>query len=137
MIREKEKEKLHLSATCRTIITTRLEPPIHAFFVEQMPTRKQPQIFLLVIIFQTDEALVGRTISRPNPKMTKEERTRSTHIGATRPIFSYSGSMLVRITSRPELSISSFDAVCGLVACPSSSASSSNESSGSVTITSW
>jgi hypothetical protein len=47
----------HLSAARRTIIAARLEPPIHAFLVEHMPTRKQPQILLWVIIFQTNEAL--------------------------------------------------------------------------------
>src|SRR5258708_11361789 len=64
-------------------------------------------------------------------------RTRSTHMGATRPAFSYSESTPIRITSRPELSISYFDAVC-VLACPSRSSSSSYELLGSIpTIISW
>ena len=135
----KETRRSHLRATCGTIIAARLEPPVHAFLVEHMPTRKQPQVLLWVVIFQTYEALEGQANHRQarnhivNPQKI---RTRSTHIGATRPIFSYSVSEPTRITSRPELSMSSFDAVCGL-ACPSSSASSSNESRGSVPMTSW
>ena len=47
----------HQSAARGTIIAARLEPSIYAFLVEHMPTRKQPQILLWVIIFQTNEAL--------------------------------------------------------------------------------
>jgi hypothetical protein len=66
----------------------------------------------------------------------KGKRTRSTHIGAIRPTFSYSVSTPERITSSPELSMSSLLAV-GSFTCPSISTSSSNESNGSVPITSW
>ena len=47
----------HLSATRGAIIAARLKPPVHAVLVEHMPTRKEPQILLCIIILQTDEAL--------------------------------------------------------------------------------
>ncbi len=57
---KEQRKKSHLGATCGTIIAACLEPPIHAVLVEHMPTREQPQVLLWVIIFQTDEALIGQ-----------------------------------------------------------------------------
>jgi hypothetical protein len=59
-----------LRTTCRAIVTTCLEPSIHALLVEHMPTGQQPQILFRVIVFQTDQALrtinVNRTFKSKN-----------------------------------------------------------------------
>jgi hypothetical protein len=114
----------HLRATRGAVIAARLEPSVHTVPVEHMPARKQPKILLGIIILQTNQALSSPSslVSTVTPKVVGATRTRSTHIGAIRPIFSYSANTPDRIISSPELSISSFDAVGGFT-CPNSSAS--------------
>lgn len=65
----------HLSATRGAIISACLKPPVHAVLVEHMPTRKQPQILLRIIILQTDEALHDNDKKPPSaPHHNKTQR---------------------------------------------------------------